>query len=112
MVVGHVGPEAASLLGAYFACGDLEELTALLESADLQVVERRTRMGRAQFDSVDGFVETEVKSTPLMDRISGETYQRILAGARNVLKPFTSPSRSLDLPFEGLLLVSRKRRAA
>src|SRR6185436_13032645 len=70
MVARHVGDGARSLLGAYFACGDLAELTALVEAAGLKVRETRTRQGRVRLDSADDFVAVEVKSTPLAARMS------------------------------------------
>ncbi|MGH8993171.1 MAG: class I SAM-dependent methyltransferase [Acidimicrobiia bacterium] len=42
MAARHAGPEALSLLSTYFICGDLDELTALVESAGLRVAGART----------------------------------------------------------------------
>ena len=63
MAARHAGPDAATLLSAYFACGDVAELQALAESAGLRVEATRTRLGHARFDSVDAFVAAEVEST-------------------------------------------------
>ena len=104
MATRHAGPDAASLLSAYFACGDLAWLTGLVDSAGLRVTATRTRAGRATFDSVDAFVATEVESTPLFGRISGEVYRRIREGAREVLRPFTAPTGRLEIPFTGHLV--------
>ena len=40
MAARHAGPEAMSLLSTYFACGNLDELTGLVESAGLQIADR------------------------------------------------------------------------
>ena len=71
LAVRHAGPEAASLLGTYFACGGLDRLAGLLG------VDRSPRRGSAR--SVPGiyrapssratFVTTEVESTPLVQRM-------------------------------------------
>ena len=90
MAARQAGPEAASLLSAYFACGDLAALTGLAESAGLRVTRTRTHAGRAVFDSADAFVTAEVESTPLIGRISEDVYRRIREGAREVLRPFTA----------------------
>ena len=66
----HAGAEARSLLSTYFVCGDLDELTALVESAGLQVTTARIEVGTYRAPSVDAFVTTEVESTPLVQRIS------------------------------------------
>jgi ubiquinone/menaquinone biosynthesis C-methylase UbiE len=108
MAARHAGPDALSLLGAYFACGDLAALTSLLESAGLSVVASRTRLGRVRFASVDEFVAAEVESTPLGSRIDKEAYARIRAGAREVLRPFVTPAGRLEVPLAGHLVAGRR----
>ena len=103
----HAGPEAVSLLSTYWACGDVDGLTALMESAGLRVTSVRTRVGTARFDSVDDLVSTEVESTPLVERITDDVYARIRADAREVLRPFTTSSGRLDVPLEGHLVTAR-----
>jgi ubiquinone/menaquinone biosynthesis C-methylase UbiE len=107
MAARHAGPAAASLLSAYFACGRLDQLTALVEAAGLHVSETRTRLGRARFPSVDAFVETEVKGTPLGGRLSAPVYERIRAGAAEVLRPFITAA-GLEVPLEGHLVAARR----
>jgi hypothetical protein len=108
MVALHAGTDAMSLLGAYFACGNPDELTALVESAGLAVFETRTRLGLARFDSVDEFVAAEVKSTPLGERVSDEVYRRIRENARGVLRPFTGSSGAVEVPLRGHLVAARR----
>jgi ubiquinone/menaquinone biosynthesis C-methylase UbiE len=108
MAARHTGPQAASLLGAYFACGDLAELTALVESTGLHVTATRTRLGRVRFDSVDEFVAAEVESTPRIERIDAAVYRRIREGAREVLQPFTAASGRVEIPLEGHLVAARR----
>jgi SAM-dependent methyltransferase len=108
MVALHAGPAAMSILGAYFVCGDLPELTALVESAGLGVFETRTRLGLARFDSVDEFVAVEVKSTPLGERVSADVYQRVREDARGVLHPFTTPSGAVEVPLRGHVVAARR----
>ncbi|MGH3928485.1 MAG: hypothetical protein ACRDTF_00740 [Pseudonocardiaceae bacterium] len=42
---------------------------------------------------------TEVESTPLIERISDEVYQRIRVDARDVLGPFTAADGGVEAPF-------------
>jgi ubiquinone/menaquinone biosynthesis C-methylase UbiE len=109
MVARHAGPEALSLLSTYWACGDLAQLRALVESAGLDVTATRTRLGTARFDSVDAFVATEVESTPLIDRISQAVYARIREDAREVLRTFTTPAGRVEAPLEGHLVTAQRR---
>ena len=111
MVARHAGAEAVSLLSTYWACGDLPQLRALVESAGLEVVGTRTRLGTARFDSVDAFVATEVEGTPLIDRISQEVYARIREDAREVLHSFTTPAGRVEASLEGHLVAARTHRS-
>jgi ubiquinone/menaquinone biosynthesis C-methylase UbiE len=103
----HAGPEALSLLGAYFACGDLDELTRVIASAGLRVVRTATRVGTTTFPSVAEFVATEVESTPLVERIGEDVYDRIREDAREVLRPFTRPTGAVEIPLECHLVAAR-----
>jgi SAM-dependent methyltransferase len=108
LAVRHAGPDAASLLGTYFACGDLDELRRLVEAAGLQVAAIRTHLGTVRCPSVDAFVAAEVESTPLRERITDAVYARIRDGAREVLRPFTRPG-GVEVPLEGHVVAARKR---
>ena len=107
MAVQHSGSEARSLLSTYFACGELAEFTALVESAGLRVTTAGTHRGAYRAPSVDAFVATEVESTPLRDRISDAVYERIRADTHDVLAPFTTSDGAVEAPFDANLVVAR-----
>ena len=109
MVGRHAGPEAMALLGAYFVCSDLDELSAQIESAGLEVTSRAIHTGTYRAPSVDGFVTIEVESTPLFERLSAEDYQRIRDGAHEVLRPFTGADGRVEAPFETNIVAARRR---
>ncbi|MFW3169645.1 methyltransferase domain-containing protein [Geodermatophilus sp. CPCC 206100] len=111
MAVRHAGPAARALLGAYWACGDLDELRATLTDAGLIGVTTRTHLGTAAFDSPEALAVTEVEGSPLAQRIPPEVYERIRAGAREVLAPFTAPDGTLPAPFRAHLLAARTPEA-
>jgi hypothetical protein len=104
----HAGPEALSLLGTYWACGDVAELKALFVSAGLVVQEIRTRLGTARFPSIDDLVTTEVESTPLVERITPEVYRRIREDARAALARFTTATGTAEIPLEGHIVTARR----
>lgn len=108
VAVEHSGPEAASLLNTYWACGDLEELTALVASGGLQDVETRTVMGTASFPSAEALAATEIEGSPLIERIDEETFATIRERTREVLDPFTTPSGTLEAPLECHIVRGRK----
>jgi SAM-dependent methyltransferase len=108
MAARHAGPAAATLLCAYFGCGDRRGLITLLADAGLHEIAARTVTGRYRFPSVDAAVTTEVESTPLRSRIDEDTYARIRRGAGEVWAAFTAGDGALDAPFATYLLAGRK----
>jgi ubiquinone/menaquinone biosynthesis C-methylase UbiE len=109
MAARHAGPEALSLLGAYFASGDLDELRRLVDAAGLQLAAIQTYMGKVRCPSIDAFVATEVESTPLRERISDEVYARIREEARALLRPYVTPGGAAEIPLEGHVIAARTR---
>ena len=107
LVTREAGAEAASLVGTYWACGDLDELTALIESAGLEIVDIRTHLGTARFGSPEELVATEVEGSPLIERLSDEQYASIKTEARSVLRPFTTPEGNVDAPLRGHVVAAR-----
>jgi SAM-dependent methyltransferase len=69
MAARHAGPEAISLLSAYFVCGDLDALGRLIESAGLRVAASRTYLGAVWCGSVDEFVATEATARECLPAI-------------------------------------------
>ncbi|MGK5112683.1 MULTISPECIES: methyltransferase domain-containing protein [unclassified Geodermatophilus] len=107
LVVRHAGPVARPLMGAYWACGDLDALRTSLTDAGLAVLETRTHLGTAAFESAEAMAVTEVEGSPLARQISPDVYARIRTGAREVLAPFTDPDGALPAPFRGHLVAAR-----
>jgi SAM-dependent methyltransferase len=105
----HAGPDAMSLLGAYFVCGDLERLASIVSSAGLDVTAARTDVGTYRAPSVDAFVTTEVESTPLLERLDDDIYQRIRTDAHDVLAPFTTVDGAIEAPFACNIVAARRR---
>ena len=74
----HVGPEARSLLGTYWNCGDLPAFVSDMEAAGFADVVTRTRAGTAHFESVADFVDTEIDGSPLAERVTDEQRRAIV----------------------------------
>ena len=109
LAVRVAGPAAASLLGTYWSCGDLDELVRLLGDAGLAVIDARTYLGTARFGSPEELAVTEVEGSPLGDRITEEEYSRIRVGAREALAPWTASDGTLDAPLRGHVVAARTR---
>lgn len=108
IVADEAGHNAATLLDTYWSCGDLKGMRTLFESAGLTVTATRTHLGTAKFPSVDAMVATEIEGSPLFDRISAETYDRIKARSREALTAFTTTSGAIDAPLRGHIIVAGK----
>jgi SAM-dependent methyltransferase len=101
----HAGPDAVNLLSTYWVHGDVDELTSLFKSSGLYVTAIHTRLGTARFGSVEELVRIEVEGTPLIDRISDETYRRIRADADEALGQFRTGT-GVEVPIEGHLVTA------
>ncbi|MGQ0573854.1 MAG: methyltransferase domain-containing protein [Pseudonocardia sp.] len=110
MVAEHASRDAANLLTSYFACGDLDQLTALLTAAGLREISARTEHGRYRAPSIDVAVTTEVESTPLRERIDEQTYEQIRADAHTVWRRYTTADGALDTPFATHVVTARRTR--
>jgi ubiquinone/menaquinone biosynthesis C-methylase UbiE len=108
VAVRHSGPEAQALLSTYFACGTLDEVTALVASVGLDITASAAPVGRYRSPSVEAMVALEVESTPLGERITEEQYRRILEDAHEALRPFTAADGSVDAPFETNIVAARR----
>jgi ubiquinone/menaquinone biosynthesis C-methylase UbiE len=108
-VVGrHAGQDAVDLIGTYFRLGDQEALARLCRAAGLTVTDVHTMPVTLHAASIDDYVTTEVESTPLLSRLSEETYEQIRADARTALAPFCDEKGALALPLEVYLVTTSK----
>lgn len=105
----HAGPEAVDLLGTYFVHGDLDHLARLFAAAGLDVSEIRTETSVMRFSSIDEFVNVEVGSTPLVERLSDDVLGRILEESREVLASFGIEAGAVGIPITGHIVTARKR---
>jgi ubiquinone/menaquinone biosynthesis C-methylase UbiE len=110
LVSRHADSGAMSLLGVYWACGDLEQLERLFAEAGLLEVESHTHIGEAKYSSATDFVAVEVESTPLMARLSQDQFASIRTEAAAVLQPFAGANGALTLPLQGHIVIGRKVR--
>lgn len=107
-VVRHAGAEARSLLGTYWSKGDLAELHELLQGASLSPTHEETVTGRVAFPSVDALMHTEVRATPLAERINDSVYLAIARDAREALGDFIDAQGAVTLPIRACFVAGRK----
>jgi SAM-dependent methyltransferase len=104
----HLGPEAMELESSYWVLGDLDLVGSLFEAAGLRVTGTRTRTGTVRFGSAEEAVRTEIEATPLAERISQETYRRLLETAGEAMAPFVVDGGRVELPIGGHLITAAK----
>jgi hypothetical protein len=88
--------------------GNLGQLTGLLAAAGLEIRSTRTRTGAIKAPSIDQYVTTEIESTPLIERITDEVYQRIRIDAGVALRPLYDAAAGFRMPIVGHLLTATR----
>jgi SAM-dependent methyltransferase len=104
----HLGPEAAELESSYWSLGDLDLLGSLFAAAGLAVTATRTRVGTVRFPSAAVAITTEIDATPLAERISKATYDRLVEAAVEAMRPFTVDGGRVELPLKGHLVTATR----
>ncbi|MDF2967264.1 MAG: ubiquinone/menaquinone biosynthesis methyltransferase UbiE [Nocardioidaceae bacterium] len=105
MVAGHAGPDAAELLGTYWAHGNPEVMRGRCAEARLRGASLHEHLRPAYFPNIETFVLTEVNATPLRDRLLQADLDRILADSQQVLEQFIQDGR-LVIPLAGYVLAA------
>lgn len=108
-IVQRVAAGAAlDLLDVYWSRGDLAALCRALEEAGLEIAETRTTVGTVGYGTVENLVETEIKGTPLVNRLSPAQIDQILEEAATALTTYTTPERGLEMPITAHLVAARR----
>jgi SAM-dependent methyltransferase len=105
MVAGHAGPDALRMLGTYWSQGDTDLLASRCTDAGLRVTAVHDTERPAYFPSVEAMVLTEVNATPLVDRLSQQEVDRIVADSYTVFEPFRTDD-GVTLPMAGSIVVA------
>ena len=108
VVANHAGPEARVLLSTYWSLGDSAALAGLTAAAGLEVLETRTSLGVARFSSTDAVAHTEIRATPLADRLDSLAYDRILSDTRELLGSYVGEDGSVRVPIRATMIAARK----
>jgi ubiquinone/menaquinone biosynthesis C-methylase UbiE len=103
----YAGPQARELLGTYFSCGRRVDVEGLVSAAGLRVTDALTATEPISYESVDAYLTAEVESTPLRDLIDDATYDKIRAGAEEVLAPYVTAT-SVEVPLVGYVVAASR----
>ncbi len=105
MVASHAGPDAAELLGTYWAHGEPEIMRRRCAAVKLQVTAVHEHTRPAYFPNIETMVLTEVNATPLRDRLDQADLDQILAESHDVLGQFVRDGW-LVIPLAGYVLTA------
>jgi SAM-dependent methyltransferase len=107
LIAKHAGPAALDMLSTYWVHGDIARLKARLADAGLNLSAVHTRQGTAKWASIEEFVDTEITSTPLVERITPAVQARIVEDSGPLLDRFISQGE-LHIPLVGHLIIAGK----
>lgn len=102
------GQAAADVLTAPFALGNMRTVRELFAAAGIDEAVVELRAGTMTFPTIEAFVETEVKGSPLEALLDEESYLRLVQEARDRLQEFRTDVGDIVMPLEALLIVANK----
>jgi SAM-dependent methyltransferase len=102
------GQAAADVLTAPFVLGEEDALRVLFQEAGVDEPVIELREGIITFPSIEAFVETEVKGSPLEALLNEESYQGLMQEAREKLVQFCIEGGEVVMPMDAFVITSKK----
>jgi ubiquinone/menaquinone biosynthesis C-methylase UbiE len=101
------GDAATEVLTAPFDLGDQEKVMYLFKAAGIDEVAVELHQGTMKFPSIEVFVETEVKGSPLEERIDDESYRGVMKEAEDKLQRFVVED-GVVMPMDAFIITAEK----
>jgi SAM-dependent methyltransferase len=108
IVQRRCGQAAADILTAPFALGDKDMLLDLCKAAGINDAAVVLREGTMTFPTIEVFVETEVKGSPLETLLDAESYQGLVREAREKLQRFRTEGGPVIMPMDAFIITADK----
>jgi SAM-dependent methyltransferase len=102
------GQAAADVLTAPFVLGEEDALRVLFGEAGVHEPSIELRDGIITFPSIETFVETEVKGSPLEALLNEESYRGLMQEAREELRQFCIEGGEVVMPMDAFVVTARK----
>lgn len=102
------GQAAANVLTAPFALGNEDELHDLFQAAGIDGVGVELRDGTVTFPTIETFVETEVRGSPLEALLDDEGYRGLMQEAREQLRRFRTDGGKVVMPLDAYIITAQK----
>jgi SAM-dependent methyltransferase len=108
IAVRQCGREAADVLAAPFVLGDQAGLARLFVDSGISGANVTLHEGSIRFPSVEEFIRTEVKGSPLAGMLSDDVMQSLAAGSKDALVEFVVPSGEIIMPMDAHIVTASK----
>ncbi|MCI0546209.1 MAG: methyltransferase domain-containing protein [Candidatus Rokubacteria bacterium] len=102
------GQAAADVLTAPFVLGNRNKLLDLFKAAGIHQAVAELRHGTVTFPTIEAFVETEVKGSPLETLLDEESYQAVMREAQEKLQQFRAHGGAVVMPMDALVVTAEK----
>jgi ubiquinone/menaquinone biosynthesis C-methylase UbiE len=102
------GQAAADVLTSPFALGSQDELIDLFQAAGIDEFVVELRDGTVTFPTIEAFVETEVKGSPLETLLDDEGYRELMKEARDRLRQFRGNGGEITMPMDAYIISAAK----
>jgi SAM-dependent methyltransferase len=102
------GRAAADVLTAPFVLGKKDVLVDLFKSAGIDDARVALREGTVTYPTIEAFVETEVKGSPLAALLDEESYRGLVREAREELQRFCSDGGEVTMPMDAFVITAEK----
>jgi ubiquinone/menaquinone biosynthesis C-methylase UbiE len=104
----YAGEKAVDIIRKPHMLGEPETLRTLFDEAGIEDPETKILDGVYTQPSIDYFLESEVKGSPLFNLFDDENYQPFLEETREVLKSFLLPNGELVIPMDATIVTAQK----
>jgi SAM-dependent methyltransferase len=102
------GQAAADVLTAPFALGDKDMLLDLCKAAGIYDAVVTLQEGTIKYPTIEVFVETEVKGSPLEALLDEASYQGLMQEAKETLQQFHDDGDAVIMPMDALIITAEK----
>jgi SAM-dependent methyltransferase len=91
------GPDPAAVLSSPFNLGDTKKLASLFETAGLTLT-IETKQTIARFPSIEGWVTTDVRATPMSDMFDDSALKSLIESAKVYLSEYENDDGTVSFP--------------
>jgi SAM-dependent methyltransferase len=102
------GRAAADVLMAPFVLGDQKKVVDLFKAAGVNNIAVELRQGVMTYPTIEAFVETEVKGSPLEALFDEDSYQGLMTEAKEKLQQFRVADGRLVMPMDAFVVRGSK----